>query len=147
MITSVFILNITDMRKGNMLKKLFNLTYLGIKMIALVLVVVYLIIYLHNKDEMFLSFIAPLIFFIIFLLYNLLLVHFHKKGFYRPWQATDFYTKCSEQNLSIFQEENFEKAKDIYFSVLGTDVYLGKETFLTHMEEIYNAGRKITEKQ
>ena len=129
-----------------MAKKMFNLTRLGIKIIIVFLLVVYMRTYLHEEDEIFLSFIAPVIFFIIFLLYNLLLVHFHKMGFYKSWQAVEFYAHCCKQNISIFQEENFDKTTDIYFSIFGTDKYLGEGSFLTHMANIYAAGKKITEK-
>ena len=149
MTTSVFIWSITDMRKDNMPKKLFNLTHLGIKIIAVLMFVVYLRVYLVSKlftYERLLSF-APIVFLIVFLLYNNLLVNFHKKGGYTSKQAVEFYEKCREQNISDFQKENFEKAGDIYFSVFGTDKYLGDGTILNHMEEIYNAGKEITEKQ
>ena len=146
MTISVFILNITDMRRGNMAKKLFNLTHLGIKIIAVVLLAIYLKIYAENKHEIFLSFVVPLVLFVIFLLYNCLLVHFHKKGFYTTVQSAEFYEKCRERNISDFQENNLEKAKDLYFSIFGTDKYIGEKTLDAHMEEIYNTGRKITEK-
>jgi|GEM_PF-6626335 len=135
------------MKKDNMPKKLFNLTHLGIKIIAVILLAVYLKIYAKNKYEFFLSFAVPAVLFIIFLLYNCLLVYFHKKGFYTTAQASEFYEKCREQNISDFHEENLEKVTDIYFSIFGTDKYSGIETFLNHIKEIYNEGKETTEKQ
>lgn len=147
MTTLIFILNITDMRKDNMSKKLFNLTHLGIKIITVIMFVVYLSLYVSKYTyNMFLSFVAPAVFFAIFLLYNCLLVHFHKKGFYTPEQAVEFYEKCHKQDISDFQKANFEKADNIYFSIFGTDKYFGDETLFTHMADIYAAGKKITEK-
>ena len=135
------------MRKDKRLEKFFNLTPAGIIITAVVLLALYLSIYVSRRNhEMFLAFIAPAVLFTFFLSYNCLLVYFHKIGFYRPWQAAEFYKKCSCQNISIFQDENFEKAKDIYFSVFGTDKYLGEDTLPVHMAEIYDVGRKITEK-
>jgi hypothetical protein len=134
------------MKKGNMMKKLFDLSHLGIKIIAVFLLVVYLSMYVLKKyrDEMFLS-VYPFAFFIFFLSYNFLLVYFHKMGFYTSKQAVKFYEKCREQNISLV-EENLDKATDIYFLIFGTDKYLGVGTFLVHMEEIYNAGMEISEK-
>lgn len=147
MTASLFILNITDMRKNNMSKKLFNLTHLGIKIVTIILFVIYLIIYVSKDDHrIFLSLVAPAVFLAVFLFYDILLVHFHKKGFYTTKQATEFYEKCRERNISDFKEENFEKAEDIYFSVFGTDIYLGEGTLLTHMADIYSVGKKITKK-
>lgn len=135
------------MRKGNMTKKMFNFTHFIIKIVVVVMFVVYLSLYVSKYDyNMFLSFVAPVVFFAVFLFYNRLLVHFHKKGFYTPAQASEFYEKCRERNISDFKEENFEKAGDIYFSVFGTDKYSGDGTIFTRMEEIYNAGKKITGK-
>ena len=137
------------MRKDNMSKKLFDLTHFGIKIVAVLLFVVYLRVYVVTKfsDRMFFSFIVPAVFFAIFFSYNFLLVHFHKKGFYTSKQAVEFYEKCRKQDISGFQEENFEKADDIYFSIFGTDKYLGEETLSAHMADIYAAGKKITEKR
>lgn len=119
--------------------------HFGIKVIAVIMLVVYLRIFVSKYGhETLLSFILLAVFFIIFLSYNILLVYFHKKGFYTPEQATEFYTKCCEQNISLIQEENFEKATDIYFSIFGTDKYFGVGTLLTHMLEIYNVGKEIT---
>lgn len=119
----------------------------GIIITAVVLLILYLSIYVSRRDhEMFLAFIAPAVLFIFFLSYNCMLVHFHKIGFYRPWQAAEFYEKCREQNIYDFQEENSKKATDIYFSVFGTDKYTGEGTFLAHMTEIYNIGKETTEK-
>lgn len=148
MTTSVFILNITDMKKSNILKKFFYFLNFSVVILALILLVVYLMIYTSKYNfNTFLSFIAPVVFFVIFLLHNCLLVYFHKKGFYTSKQAIEFYTKCCEQNISLVQEENFEKAKDIYFPIFGTDKYLGEGTLSAHMADIYNAGKEITEKQ
>ncbi len=130
------------MIKGNLSKKLFNLTHLGIKIITVIMFAIYLREYFRDKSPIFLSFLAPLMFFVISLLYNLLLVHFHKKGFYTPEQAVEFYEKCREQNISLVQEENLEKATDIYFSIFGTDRYIGDGTLIDHMGKIYNAGKK-----
>ncbi|MBO4699613.1 hypothetical protein J5690_08415 [bacterium] len=137
------------MRKGNMSNKMFNLTHLGIRIIVVLMFIIYLRMYLVLKfsHDIFFSFIAPVVFFVVFLLYNLLLVHFHKRGFYTAAQAVEFYTKCRERDISLFHEENFEKTIDIYFSVFGTDKYFGEGTILTHMADIYAAGKKITEKQ
>ena len=143
MTTSVFILSITDMRKDNMSKKLFHLTHFTIKIVAVIMFVVYLSLYVSKYNyDMLLSFVAPIVFFAIFLLYNRLLVHFHKKGFYTPEQAVEFYEKCREQDIAGFQEENLDKATDIYFSIFGTDKYLGAETLPAHMADIYAAGKK-----
>ena len=143
----VFISSTTDMRKDNRSEKLFNLTHLCIKIVAVIMLVIYLIVYLKTKKGIFLSYIGPALFFIIFLLYNRLTVHFHKKGFHTSWQAAEFYAKCREENISLFQEENFEKAASIYFSIFGTEKYLGEGTLSDHMTDIYNAGKEMTEKQ
>lgn len=131
-----------------MSKKLFNLTHFSIKIIAVLMFVVYLRAYIVTKFsyKMFFSFIVPAVFFAVFLFYNRLLVHFHKKGFYTTAQAVEFYEKCRDRNISDFNEGNLEKADDIYFSVFGTDKYLGDRTILAHMADIYAAGKKITEK-
>ena len=134
------------MRNDKKSDKLFNLAHLGIKIVAVILLLVYLGVYLKSKSGIFLSFVGPAVFFIIFLLYNRLLEQFHKKGFYTSWQAAEFYRKCYKENISVFQEENFEKAADIYFSIFGTDKYLGVGTLPDHMAEIYTAGKEITEK-
>ena len=134
------------MRKDN---KLFNLMRLGVKIVAVFLLVLYFGIYVYPKNdrnEILLWLIAPLVFSIIFLLYNFLLVYFHKKGFYTSEQAAEFYEKCSEENISVFNEESVAKARDIYFSIFGTDKYLCDGTILSHIEEIYNCGKEITEK-
>ena len=39
-----------------------------------------------------------------------------------------------------------EKAEDIYFSIFGTDKYLGEGTLISHMTKIYNIGKEIIEK-
>lgn len=130
----------------NCRKKLFDLTHLGIRIITVTMFAVYLKIYAENEYKMLLSFGVPIIFFVFFLLYNQVLVHFHKHGFYTLEQAAEFYEKCLEQDISDFQEENLDKATDIYFSIFGTDKYLGDGTILAHMADIYAAGKKITEK-
>lgn len=108
--------------------------------------VVYLSLYVSKYNyDMLLSFVAPVVFFAIFLLYNRLLVHFHKKGFYTSKQAVEFYEKCHKQDISDFQKENFEKADDIYFSIFGTDKYFGEGTLPAHMADIYAAGKKQPE--
>ncbi len=134
------------MRKYNKPEKLFNIAHLGAKVVAVIMLIVYLIVYLKTKKGIFLSFVGPAVFFIIFLLYHRLLVQFHKKGLYTSWQASEFYRKCCEENISVLQEENFEKAADIYFSIFGTEQYLGIGTLSDHMAEIYAAGKEITEK-
>lgn len=134
------------MRKDNVSNKMFNLTHLGIKIIAVILLAIYLKIYAENKHEIFLSFAVPAVLFIIFLLYNCLLVYFHKNGFYTTAQASEFYEKCQDHNISDFHEEHLKKAGDVYFSVFGTDKYLGEGTILTHMADIYAAGKKTIEK-
>lgn len=143
----VFILSITGMKKDNRQEKLFTLTHLCIKIAAVIMLVVYLTVYLKTKTGVFLSYTGPALFFIIFLLYNRLTVHFHKKGFFTSWQAAEFYARCHKENIFIFQEENFEKAAGIYFSIFGTDKYLGAGTLPDHMADIYNAGKETTEKQ
>ena len=143
----VFISITTDMRKDNQSKMLFNLTHVCIKITAVIMLVIYLTVYLKTKKGIFLSYIGPALFFTIFLLYNRLTVHFHKKGFYTSWQAAEFYVKCCEENISLFQEENFEKAAGIYFSIFGTDKYSGEGTLSDHMADIYNAGKEMAEKQ
>lgn len=95
------------------------------------------------RDGIFLAFIAPAVFTMIFLIYNSLLIYFHKKGFYTSRQAEEFYKKCREENICIFQEENLEKAKDVYFAIFGTDKYFGEGTLLAHMEKIYDTGREM----
>ena len=135
------------MRNDKNAEKLFNLAHLGVKIIAVILLVIYLGVYLKSKSGIFLSFVGPAVFFIIFLLYNRLLVQFHKKGLYTSWQASEFYRKCYEENISVLQEDNFEKAADIYFSIFGTEQYLGIGTLSDHMAEIYAAGKEITEKK
>lgn len=137
------------MRKDKNLEKLFNLTTWGVKIITLILLIVYLRLHVSTTviGETFLLFIAPTVFFVIFLLYNGLLVHFYKKGFYKSEQAVEFYTKCRERNISLFKDENIEKAKDVYFSIFDTDAYCGEGLLLAHMEEIYNVGKETTEKQ
>lgn len=126
-----------------MSKKLFDLTHFSIKIITVIMFVVYLSLYVSKYNyDMLLSFVAPAVFFAIFLLYNCLLVHFHKKGFYTPEQAVEFYEKCREQDISGFQEENFEKVDDIYFSIFGTDKYFGEGTLPAHMADIYAAGKQ-----
>lgn len=142
------ILSIMDMRKDSKSEKFFNLTTWGVKIITVILFVVCL--WIHSgaeRSKVFLPFIAPVIFLAVFLSYNFLSVHFYKKGFYKSEQAAEFYTKCRERNISLFHEENSEKAKDVYFSVFGTDKYAGEGTLLAHMAEIYDLGREITEKQ
>ena len=67
MITSVFILSITDMRNDKKTEKLFNIAHLGAKAVAVVMLIVYLIVYLKTKKGIFLSFVGPAVFFIIFL--------------------------------------------------------------------------------
>ena len=138
------------MKEENKLEKMFNLTRFGVKIIAVFLLVVYFGIYAHPKkndrNEILLWLIAPLVFSIIFLLYNFLLVYFHKKGFYTSEQAAEFYEKCSEENISVVNGESVAKARDIYFSIFGTDKYLCDGTILSHIEEIYNCGKEITEK-
>ena len=144
----VFIWNITDMRKDNLSEKLFNLTHIGVKVVAVIMLVVYLSLSTQkNTNKTFLSFVAPAVIFVIFLLYNRLLVHFHKKGSYTSAQAAEFYTKCRERDIYLFQEENIEKAKDVYFSIFGTDKYTGEGTLPAHMERIYNAGMETIEKR
>ena len=137
------------MKKDSISEKFFNLMRFGIKIATVILLVVYLRKHASSATmwKTFLSFVAPSIFFVIFLSYNFLLVYFHKKGFYTSWQAAEFYTRCRERNICPFQEENSEKAQDVYFSIFGTDKYSGEGTLLTHMAEIYDFGRKITEKQ
>lgn len=136
------------MRKDSRSEKFFKLTHIGIKIVAVILLVVFLLIYAQkNGGRTFLSFVVPVVFFVVFLLYNFLLTHFHKKGFYTSWQAAEFYAKCCEHNISGFHEETLGKARNIYFSIFGTDKYCGEGTLAAHMEEIYNAGSEKTEKQ
>ena len=137
------------MKKDELSKKLFDLTHFSIRIVAVLLFVVYLRAYVVTKfsNKMFFSFVVPAVFFAIFLSYNFLLVHFHKKGFYTSKQAVEFYEKCRKQEISDFQEANLEKADDIYFSIFGTDKYSGEETLSAHMADIYAAGKKITEKR
>lgn len=135
------------MRKDNRLNKFFNFIHFSITIVALILLALYLKIYISpGENKLFLLFIAPSVLFIFFLSYNCLLVHFHKKGLYTSGQASEFYEKCRDRNISDFKEENFEKVSDIYFSVLGTDKYTGEGTIFTHMAEIYNIGKEIAEK-
>ena len=136
------------MKKDSISEKLFKLTHIGVKIIAVILLVVYLWIYAQKHgNKTFLSFAAPAVFFVVFLLHSFLTVRLHKKGFYTSGQAAEFYAECREQNISQFNEENIEKIKRIYFSIFGTDVYLGEGTLPAHMEEIYNAGKEKAEKR
>ena len=129
------------MRKDN---KLFNLTHLGVKIVAGTLLAVFLV--LKSRGGMLLPFIIWTVFLIIFISYNRLLVYFHKKGLYTSWQAVEFYKKCREQNILSFKDENFEKAKDIYFLIFETDIYSGEGSLADHMANLYNTGKEITEK-
>ena len=134
------------MKKDNLLKKLFNLSHFGIKIITVVLSVLYLIVYLKTKKGIFLSYVGPAVFFTVFVSYNCLLTCFHKKGLYTSRQAAEFYRKCREDDVSFINDKNFKKAEAIYFSIFGTNKYFGAGTFPAHMEKIYNAGRETTEK-
>lgn len=131
------------MTKDGMSKKIFNLTHLGIKIVAGILLAIFLI---FKSRGWILPFIVCTVFLIIFISYNRLLVYFHKKGFYTSLQAAEFYKKCREQKIPPFQGENFEKAKDVYFLIFETDIYSGEGSLLDHMENIYNIGKEITEK-
>ena len=118
-----------------------------IPVIAVILLAAYLIIYSLARKRILFSVIIPSVLSAFFLSYNYLLTYFHKKGVFTHEQAAEFYTKCRERNISLFQDSNIEKAKDIYFSVFGTDKYIGDGTLPAHMEKIYNAGKETTEKQ
>ena len=137
------------MKKDTKTEKLFKLTTWGVKIITVIFLLIYLIVRISqtSSNNIFLLFIAPAVFFGIFLLYNFLLVHFYKQGFYTSLQAAEFYTKCCERNISLFQDANSKKVEDVYFSVFGTDKYVGEGTLLSHMTEIYDSGRETTEKQ
>ena len=137
------------MRKDKKLEKFFSLTRFSVVIIAVVLLVVYLIMFSlsRNRYKIFFSFIIPAVFFTIFFAYNCLLTYFHKKGAFTLEQAAEFYRKCSQSGIVFSGDTNMEKAKDIYFSVFGTDKYLGENTLLSHMVKIYNAGKEIAEKQ
>ena len=136
------------MKEYKRTQQIFNMLHRSIIIVAIIILLIFFIMYSHiyNYDAAIFSYVVPLFFLIFFLSYNSLLVHFHKKGFYTFGQAVEFYEKCRELNISLFQEENLEKSKDVYFSIFGTDEYLGNENLLVHLEEIYNVGRKITEK-
>lgn len=116
---------------------------------AIILLIVYLIIYTHYYPgkKIFFAYGVPLFLFTFFFLYNCLLTYFHKKGAFTSEQAMDFYRICSKSGIFFGGDTDMEKAKDIYFSIFGTDKYLGDGTLLSHMTDVYNTGKKITEKQ
>jgi len=119
--------------------------------ISIALLIWYLYIYAPQVGPIYkkfvLAYIVPICFFTFFFSYNCMLTYFHKKGAFTSEQAMDFYRICSKSGIFFVGDTDMEKAKDIYFSIFGTDKYLGEGTLLSHMTDVYNVGKEITEKQ
>lgn len=149
MITSVFILSITDMKKDRRIKRIFALLHKSIIVVAVILLIGFMVLYSHmySYDAAIFSYIVPFSLFIFFLSYNCLLTYFHKKGAFTPEQASEFYVMCNDAGIFFPDDVNMKKAEDIYFIIFGTDKYTGDGTLLNHMADIYNSGKEITEKQ
>ena len=53
--------------------------------------------------------------------YTQLKLYIVKKGYFTDEQAIEFFKKCKESDFHSFNEDNFEKVKEIYFFIFGTD--------------------------
>lgn len=137
------------MKEDKKIKQIFNMLYRSTIIVAIVLLIGYLAVYTHYYPgkKIFFAYGVPLFLFALFFSYNCLLTYFHKKGVFTSEQATDFYRMCNESGISFSGDTDMEKAEDIYFAIFGTDKYKGEGTLLSHMADIYNAGKEITEKQ
>ena len=151
MTTSVFILSTMDMNKEEyrkQLKRKMNLIQILFFVFMFILFFIYLLLFsgafvFYDGQKTIVYYVGPftILFFVFFhTQYKLSVV---KKGYFTDEQAIEFFKKCKESDVYSFNEENFEKAKEIYLLIFGTDVYTGEGTLTEQMLYIYNIGHEL----
>ena len=133
------------MKENDKLNKIFGRVQRTAVCSAVALLFVYLWIFgqIDNVRHKFIVWIAPLFFWFIFWGYTEIQIYFYKRGAFTPAKALRFYEKCEKSGVGLPSNDNFEKARYLYFAVFGTDIYSGAGAFQDHMAEVYSAGREI----
>ena len=139
------------MKEDKKIEQIFNRLYGSTIIVSIVLLLGFLAIYSltetdYSPKKFVFAYVIPIFLFTFFFSYNYLLTYCYKKGAFKSKQAIEFYRMCNKSGISFLGDTNMEKAEDIYFSIFGTDKYLGEGTLISHMTKIYNIGKEIIEK-